>query len=68
MQWLRQDIWQKILCFGYIKKNPVCTEEEVEEIVNEYDKINALGIPAYNYMLMLNCFKKIIIYVFITFM
>ncbi len=46
----------------YIEKNPICTKEEVEEIVEEYKRINHLGIPAYNYILMANCIVKVIIY------
>lgn len=47
----------------YIKNNPICSKKEVEEIKNEYDRINNLGIPATNYILMVNCLVKIIIYI-----
>lgn len=46
----------------YIQTNPVCTKEEVEEIITEYDRINNLGIPATNYILLVNCIIKVIIY------
>lgn len=47
----------------YIKINPICTKNEVEEIEKQYEKINKLGIPATNYILMVNCMVKIVIYV-----
>lgn len=50
----------------YIQINPVVSKEEVEEIINEYDRINNLGIPATNYILMSNCIVKIIIYILIV--
>lgn len=50
----------------YIEKNPICTKEEVEEIVAEYHRINHLGIPATNYILMANCIVKMIIYTMIV--
>ncbi len=43
----------------YIKVNPVCSKKNVEEVVQEYDKVNKLGIPAYNYVLFVKCFIKI---------
>lgn len=46
----------------YIQKNPVCTKEEVERITVEYDRINKLGIPATNYILMVNCMIKLLLY------
>ena len=50
----------------YIEKNPICTKEEVEEIVEEYNRINHLGIPTYNYILMMNCIVKIMIYMVVA--
>ena len=51
---------------NYIKKDSICTENNVKEIYEEYDKINKLGITAYNYMLFFNCSIKIIIYIIIA--
>ena len=48
----------------YIKEKTICTKEEVEKIVEEYDRINHLGIPATNYILMVNCMVKVMLYVF----
>ena len=50
----------------YIDINPICTKEQVQEIILEYDRINKLGIPATNYILMVNCIVKIIIYILIV--
>lgn len=50
----------------YIEKNPICTKEEIEEVSNEYNTINKLGIPATNYMLMVNCMVKIIMYILVV--
>ena len=51
----------------YIQTNPIATKEEVEDIIKEYDRINNLGIPATNFILMVNCIVKIIIYTIIAF-
>lgn len=50
---------------SYIKNNPICSTEEVNEISNQYDKINKIGIPATNFILMANCMIKVIIYIVI---
>lgn len=51
---------------AYIEENAICTKEEVEEIAEEYHRINNIGIPAINYMLMVNCIMKVILYIFIA--
>ena len=51
----------------YIEKNPICSKKEVEEVINEYDRINKLGITAVNYMLMVNCMSKVIVYILVVF-
>lgn len=51
---------------AYIKENAVCTKEEVEEIIEEYHRINNIGIPVINYILMVNCMMKVILYIFIA--
>lgn len=50
----------------YIEKNPICNKEKIEEVVNEYQRINKIGIPATNYILMVNCIVKVIIYILIA--
>lgn len=50
----------------YIKIYPICTKEEVEQVIEKYGTINELGIPATNYILMVNCACKVIIYIIIT--
>ena len=49
--------------YKYIEENKICKKEEVEEVIRQYDKINNLGIPAINYMLMFNCFSKVLVYI-----
>lgn len=50
----------------YIDINPICNKEEIEGIISEYDRINKLGIPAINYMLMVNCIVKVILFIIIV--
>ena len=51
---------------NYNKKSNNCTKEEIEEVVNEYEKINKIGIPATNYILFFNCITKVIFYIIIA--
>jgi len=51
----------------YIKESNVSTDEEKEELINGYKKINKVGIIAYNYILFANCMLKLIIYCLICF-
>lgn len=50
----------------YIKENRTVTNEEVKEIVSEYDRINRIGIPTYNFLLINSTIIKIIIYTIIS--
>lgn len=50
----------------YIKTNTSITKDEVEEITQEYDRINKLGIPATNFILMTNCIIKVILYILVV--
>ena len=58
----RAEFLAKEYLYEYNEKNMVCTNEEVEELVNEYKRINKIGIPATNFILFANCSLKIIIY------
>lgn len=51
---------------SYNKKSNNCTKGEIEEVVNEYERINKIGIPATNFILFANCIVKIIIYIAIV--
>ena len=56
----------RYLAEDYMKKeNKYVTDEEIKEVVKEYDRINKVGIPATNYILMFNCIIKVIIYIII---
>ncbi|MBR6504860.1 MAG: zinc metallopeptidase [Clostridia bacterium] len=46
----------------YIEENDFCTKEEKEELINEYKKINKVGVITYNYILFGNCIVKVITY------
>lgn len=50
----------------YIDINPICTKEEIQEITLEYDRINKIGISAINYMLMVNCITKVILFTIVV--
>lgn len=62
----RAEFLAKEYIYEYNEKNMVCTKEEVEEVVNEYKKINKIGIPATNFILFANCILKIIIYTIVA--
>jgi len=46
----------------YIAESKICNKEEKEELMNQYSKINKVGIIAYNYILFTNCIIKVIVY------
>lgn len=50
----------------YIKENKIANIEEILELTNTYDKINKIGIPAYNFLLINSSFIKVIIYTLIV--
>lgn len=50
----------------YIKKEKVCSKEDVEQICNKYDEMNKVGIHTYNFMLALNCIVKVMVYILIV--
>ncbi len=62
----RAEFLAKEYLYEYNEKNMVCTKEEVEEVVNEYKRINKIGIPATNFILFANCILKIIIYTIVA--
>lgn len=47
----------------YVEKNTICNKEKIEEVLNEYNRINKLGIPATNYILFFDCIVKVIVYI-----
>ncbi len=62
----RAEFLAKEYLYEYNEKNMICTKEEVEELVNEYKRINRIGIPATNFILFANCILKIIIYTIVA--
>lgn len=51
----------KYLAKEYMEEEKILEKSEIEEIVNEYDKINNIGIKCVNYNLFLGILCKIII-------
>lgn len=47
------------------KEKDIVTNEEIEELLNEYDKLNEKGIKLANYQLLLSGMNKVIIYLLI---
>jgi len=58
----------KFLAKEYIKNKDLCTKDELQELIIEYEKINNLGIPFYIYSLVTSSLIKIIIYIIISFL
>lgn len=56
----------KYLAKEYMEKKKICTDEEVNELIKEYDKINKIGIPFIVVHLITNALIRISIYVIIT--
>lgn len=59
-------IKSKFLAKEYIEKKELCTEEEKEKLILEYDRINSIGIPFYIYILILTAMIKVGIYIIIS--
>jgi len=52
----------KFLAKDYIEKKNLCSEEELNYLMNEYEQVNKLGIPFMVYTFLLQSLIKIIIY------
>ena len=46
----------------YMENKGILSEEELEKIMNNYNKLNKIGIPMMNYKLMTSVILKIVIY------
>lgn len=51
----------RFLAEKYMKKKGLSSEEEIEKIVSQYDKLNDIGIKAYNFKILSNVLSKIMI-------
>lgn len=49
----------------YIEENKILTKDEEEKLLQEYDDINKIGIPFYNYIMITNELVKVIFYNFL---
>lgn len=56
----------KYLAKEYMEKKKLCTKEEIDTLIKEYDKINKIGIPFILVHLITNALIRISIYVIIT--
>ena len=56
----------KYLSSEYIEKKDICTKEEKKQLIDEYEKINNMGIRFYIYILMKSSLIKIIITIIIS--
>ncbi|MBP3255770.1 MAG: zinc metallopeptidase [Clostridia bacterium] len=50
----------------YIEENKICTNDEVQQISNEYENINKIGIPTYNLLLVLKTSLRVVLYTFLV--
>ena len=58
----------RFLAKEYIEEENILNKEEINEVINEYDKLNSMGIIATNYSLLFQVFiKTIILILFIMF-
>ena len=46
----------------YIDENNLCSKEKLNKLIKQYDELNKIGIPLYNYNLLFNVMLKILIY------
>lgn len=58
-------IKSKFLAKEYIESKKICTKEEENELISQYDMINKMGINFYVYKLITGSLTKIIIYIVI---
>lgn len=52
----------KYLAQDYLISNNICSKEEITQLVNEYEKMNKVGIPLIMCNIVISCIIKIIIY------
>ena len=52
----------RFLAKEYMEKEKISTQEEINKIVNGFDKLNAIGIKSVNYVLLLNKILQFIIF------
>ena len=51
----------KYLAKKYMEQENISTKEEIEKIINEYDKLYFIGIKATNYSILINAIIRVII-------
>lgn len=58
----------RFLAKKYMEKEKISTQEEINKIVNAFDKLNTIGIKSVNYVLLLNKILQFIIFCIICMM
>lgn len=56
----------KYLAKEYMEKKNICTKQEIDELIEEYDKINKIGIPFTIDTLITNALIRICVYILIV--
>lgn len=56
----------KYLAKEYIEGKNICTSEEIDDLVSEYEKINSMGIPFVTWNLAMSNIIKVVIYAVIS--
>ncbi|MGN1311194.1 MAG: zinc metallopeptidase [Clostridia bacterium] len=56
----------KYLAKEYMEKKNLCAKEEIDTLINEYDKINKIGIPFVTDNLITNALIRISVYILIA--
>lgn len=52
----------KYVAKDYIEENKLCSQEECEKLIAQYDKMNTIGIKLVNYDILAKNFIKVIVY------
>ena len=56
----------RYLAEQYMNQKNLCTKDEQEKLLKEYDKINKVGIPFTLYYLLTNSLIRIMLYIVIA--
>ena len=57
----------RFLAKEYMIEKNISTQEEIDNVINQYDILNNIGIKCVHYQLLLNVFIKIILFSLVCF-
>lgn len=60
-------IKSKYLAKEYMEKKEICSKDEINKLMIQYDKINNMGIPFTLYTLLINIFIKIMVFAVVAY-